>query len=240
MSEAAPTPRPARMGAGGHVAIALAVALLGFLLATQLRVQESLGERLAIERESDLARILSDLTARSDALLEEIVELRVRLAETRGSAAQEEVLLRNAREELDAVRILLGAVAVEGEGVTITIDDPDAALGPDVLLDVIQELRDAGAEAIEVNRVRVVAQTSFSGEPGAVRAGDRPLRRPYLVRAIGARATLAEAMRIPGGVVDSIESRPGASVRVREVARLRIAALHRPRPFSYARATTRR
>ena len=45
----------------GQIAIALTLALLGFLLATQLRSQQGLAQRLSIERESDLGQILSEI-----------------------------------------------------------------------------------------------------------------------------------------------------------------------------------
>lgn len=238
----APEAEPARnQRLGGQVAIALAVALVGFLLAVQLGTPGgAIGQRLAIEREADLVRILSDLSGRSDRLLEQIVELRVQLASAAGSAAQEEILIENARGELDALRVLLGIVPVEGEGIVITIEDPIASVGPDVIVDTLQELRDAGAEAIEINRVRVVASTAIAGETGALRAGGTPISAPYRIRAIGAQETLAEAMRIPGGVADSIRSRAGATILIEPEDRIRISSLHRVPTFTYARPVDRR
>lgn len=230
----------ARRGRPGHVAIAMTVALLGFLFATQLRVEEGIGERLAIEREEDLARILADLSSRSDQLLEEIVDLRVQLAEAAGSAEQEEVLIRNARGELEAIQVLLGTVPVQGEGIAVTIADPASAVGPEAIVDVLQELRDAGAEAIEVNRVRVVASTALGGPAGDLRIGGRPIRAPYRIFAIGGASTLAEAMRIPGGVVDSISSRDGAAIDIGRRSRIRIASLQALPRFTYARPSERR
>ena len=58
------------------------------------------------------------------------------------------------------LRILTGTVAATGPGVTLTIDDPDGSVTAATLLDGVEELRDAGAEAIEINdSVRVVAST---------------------------------------------------------------------------------
>ncbi|HEV2686346.1 MAG TPA: hypothetical protein VGW79_06880, partial [Actinomycetota bacterium] len=60
--------RSRRARARGQIAIALTLALLGFLLATQLRSQQGLAVRLSIEKESDLGQILTELTDRSDQL----------------------------------------------------------------------------------------------------------------------------------------------------------------------------
>lgn len=232
-----------RPRAAGHVAMAITVALVGFLLATQLRSvppSGAIGERLAIERETDLVRILSDLSARSDQLLEEIIELRVQLAAAAGSAAQDEILIENARGELRSLQILLGIVPVEGQGIVITIRDPLRSVGAEVLVDTIQELRDAGAEALELNGVRVVASTAIAGTPGDLAAGGEPIAPPFRIAAVGARQTLAEAMRIPGGIADSIRSRPGAAIDIAERETVRITSLHRIPTFTYARPSDRR
>lgn len=224
---------PARRG--GQVAIAATLALLGFVLAIQLRAQQGLAERLSVEREADLGRILSELTARSDQLLDEILDLRVRLERRAGSAEQQRALVDGARRELEALRILLGIVSVRGEGIAMTIEDPEGTVGPEILLDAVQELRDAGAEAIEVDGLRVVAGTAFSGRPGALTVGGTGVRAPYDIVAIGPAATLAEGMRIPGGVVDAVAARERASVRIRERGSVSILSTSSLPRFRYAR-----
>jgi len=224
----------------GQIAIALTLALLGFLLATQLRAQQGLTQRLGLERESDLGQILTTLTDRSDQLQSEIVDLRVKLAQASGTQAQQHALIDDARQQLQALQILLGLVPVRGPGVVMVFADPQGTIGPDVLLDAVQELRDAGAEAIEISSVRVVASTSFTGSPRAILVNGQPVRAPYQVTAIGPASTLAEAMRIPGGVVDSLAANSGASVRITEegsVSILHVAALPE---FVHARPTARR
>jgi uncharacterized protein YlxW (UPF0749 family) len=235
--DAAPeTPAPAGAArARGQIAIALTVALLGFLLATQLRAQQGLAQRLQIERESDLGQILTELQQRSDQLQDQIIDLRLQLERASSSATQERTLAQDARKQLEALRILLGVVAVEGPGITITVGDPRGTVGPDVLLDAIQELRDAGAESIDIDDVRVVARTAIGGRAGALTAGGTRLRAPYVVRAIGDPATLAEAMRIPGGVVDALGAREGASARIARASRVRITSTSPAPRSAYAR-----
>src|SRR5713101_496133 len=159
---------PGRARSRGQIAIALTLALLGFLLATQLRAQQGLAQRLSIERESDLGQILTQLTDRSDQLSSEIVDLRVKLAQASGTQAQQHALIDDARQQLQALQIVLGLVPVKGPGIDMVSSDPQGAIGPDVLLDTVQELRDAGAEAIEISGVRIVASTSFTGSPQAI------------------------------------------------------------------------
>jgi len=234
-----PTQRP-RIPLRGQVAIALTLALLGFLLATQLRAQQGLTQRLQIERESDLGEILTKLTDRSDQLSSEILDLQARLAQTSGSQAQRDVLLADARRQLQALQILLGLQPVHGPGIEMTFLDPRTTLGPEVLLDAVEELRDAGAEAIEVNGVRIVASTAFTGVAGGIVVGPTAVRAPYVVRAIGAASTLAEAMRIPGGVVDSLAAHSGASVRISEAGSVSILSVSVMPKFVHARPRARR
>ncbi len=225
----APPKRPA--------ALALVAALLGFLLATQFQAREGLRNRLAGEREEDLAQILADLGAASDRIQDEIVEIRIRLQGVRGSAEQERVLIEDAESRLDAVRILLGLVPVKGQGIVATISDPQGAVGPEVLLDAVQELRDAGAEAIEVNQVRIVASSAFQGTPGSVSISGRQINGPFEIVAVGGRDTLEEALRIPGGLADSVDVIQGASISIQQRDALKIASLHPAPRFTYATAT---
>ncbi|HVL88624.1 MAG TPA: DUF881 domain-containing protein [Actinomycetota bacterium] len=233
-----PRPRVPAVPRPGQIALALAVALLGFLLATQFRASEDLQGRLAGEREEDLALLLANLQQRSDALIEETVALRIELARAASSQDQERVLAENAARQLADLRMLLGLVKARGPGIEIVVADPEATVAADTLVDTVQELRDAGAEAIEINGVRVVAETSFSGSPGSIRVNRATsLRAPYQIRAIGHPQTMAEAMRIPGGVVDAVTARPAATIDITEHESMVIASLHPAPRFSYATPT---
>jgi uncharacterized protein YlxW (UPF0749 family) len=233
--ESSPTPVGERTKRrASQLPLAFVTALLGFLIATQFQAHEGLKTRLAGEREADLAQILSDLSVSSDQIQNEIVSLRVRLETARGSAGQEKVLLDNAKQQLDALRILLGLVGVHGPGVIATINDPDSTVGPEVLLDAVEELRDAGAEAIEINDTRIVASSAFAGTPGAITISGSRITAPYEISAVGGSETLSQALKIPGGVLDTIGSRQGAAILIVERREVKIASL-RPAPrFTYA------
>jgi uncharacterized protein YlxW (UPF0749 family) len=233
-------PPPRKIPLRGQIAIALTLALLGFLLATQLRSQQGLTQRLSIERESDLGEILTELTDRSDQLSSEILDLQARLAQTSGTQAARDALLKDARRQLQSLQILLGLVPVEGTGIVMTFQDPRSTISPDVFLDTVEELRDAGAEAIEVNGIRVVGSTAFTGSAGELLVGNQRVVAPYVLRAIGSSSTLAEAMRIPGGVVDSLAAHPGASVRISQSGSVNIVSVGAMPRFGYARPLTRR
>lgn len=226
-------PPPTSSRVGLRVASILACAVLGFLLVAQLQATEDLGERLDVEREEDLAQILADLSTQSDRLQEEITSLRLTLLAFENSAESEDLALQSLQRRLNELRILAGTVEVEGQGVRMTIDDPAGEMTQELLVDTVQELRDAGAEAIAVNDVRLVASSAFTTHNGKVLLEDGPLNPPIVINAIGPADTMAKALAIPGGAVDSLQSRPQVTAGVEVLEELTIPARPEPVPFVY-------
>jgi uncharacterized protein YlxW (UPF0749 family) len=171
--------------------------MVGFLLVAQVRTTEGLRDRLATEREEDLARILADLSRESDRLQSELTEGRLTLAAVQNSAQSDELALATLQRRLDDLRILAGVVPAEGQGVQLVVTDPDRLLLQDQLVDTVQELRDAGAEAIAVNGVRLIASSAFVTGQGRLLADGHPLDVPYRITAIGPAETMAKALTIP-------------------------------------------
>ncbi|MBW3601158.1 MAG: DUF881 domain-containing protein [Actinobacteria bacterium] len=218
-----------------RVALALAAALLGFLLVVQGLGGDGLGDRLEAEREEDLARILANLSTQSDRLQTEIARLRLQLQAFRSSAAQERLALRSLRERLATLQVLAGTVAVRGQGVRVTVRDPYGRVTQDQLVDTVQELRDAGAEAIAVSGARLVASSAFTTRDGRLFVDGRALTTPYRIEAVGSAATMADALAIPGGALDTLESRPRVDALVEQLAEVVIPARARPQRFVHGR-----
>jgi uncharacterized protein YlxW (UPF0749 family) len=105
------------------------------------------------------------------------------------------------------------------------------------MLDVINEMRAAGAEAIEVNgarqSVRIGVDTWVVGTPGSLTVDNKALSPPYSILAIGDPPTLAAAMNIPGGSEDSIK-RVGGKMSVQQSERIDVTTLRQPKPHQYA------
>ena len=98
----------------------------------------------------------------------------------------------------------------------------------------MQELRDAGAEAIAVNGRRVGGTTAFSHERDTVTVDGQPVQQPYEVLAIGDPATLEVGLRIPGGAVDTLDALDGTKVGVERRSEVRVPALEHPPAFKAA------
>lgn len=215
----------------GNILVGVLTLALGVALVAQVRTTQEAD--LSQLREADLIALLDDVTTRSNSLEDEITQLerdREQLTSGTGDAAAEEA----AMARLQSYQVLAGTVPVQGPGVTILVDDPDGTVTSSMLVDLIQELRDAGAEAIQVGEVRVVASSWVGITPdGQLTIEGIPLTSPYLVTAIGDSHTLAGAMAIPGGFNDSVR-RVGGDVSVLDSATLSIDALHEPDEPRYA------
>src|SRR5205085_7003456 len=84
--------------------------------------------------------------------------------------------------DLGRIRAWTGLDPIAGRGVEITVSgDIDAA----AVEDLLNELRNSGAEAIAIDDIRVIARTSVSGVPGSLDVDGFLLRDPFTVRAIG-------------------------------------------------------
>jgi uncharacterized protein YlxW (UPF0749 family) len=99
----------------------------------------------------------------------------------------------------------------------------------------VQELRDAGAEAVAVNDHRVGATSAFGERDGRLVLDGVTLSAPYTVAAIGPAATLEGGLQIPGGALDTLSSLRGVEVRLQRAARIVVPALARPPTFRVGR-----
>ena len=223
----------------GALAILLCV-VLGAAIVTQVRQNES-GDSLETARPADLLVLLDSLQQREAALNTEVNDLRRTLEQLQASGSSDAAAIENAQARLAARSILIGTVAATGPGVVLTITDTTPGVPAETMLDVINELRNAGAEAMEIRGtrdgqpvpVRVGVDTWMVGTPGALDVDGVTINPPYSVLAIGDPPTLAAAMNIPGGAMDSVE-RVGGTMVVQQAERVDVTALRQPKPRQYA------
>ena len=181
--------------------IGFVTAMFGLLLVVTLRgpADDELFENTT---ESDLVVLLDSLQQRLERLQLEEFELRTARSEIL-EGDKEEALART-QEQLFAMNVLNGTVAVSGPGVELRVQS-SGDIGYENLVAIVQELRDSGAEAIEINGVRLNGRSYFSkANGGAVRVNGIRIYPTFLIKAIGAPVTIETALTIPGGVADSI------------------------------------
>ncbi len=226
--------RPGR----GQLVVAVLLALLGFSAALQIRLTNTDGD-FSGQRRQDLVALLDSLSSATDRSESRIDELEETRDELLTSSQRRQAALEQGRSELDVLALLSGTVAATGPGITVTVTDPDGSVLAASMLNGIEELRDAGAEAIEVNdQVRVVASTSFTEVGDQIVVDDVTLRPPYVIDAIGSPQTLSEAMVFPGGFSDEVEELGGAA-SVEQLDVVRVDSLHKIEEPEYSQPTDR-
>lgn len=218
-----------------QLALAVALALVAMAVVVQVQSNQA-GERYEGMRRDDLVQLLDGLTQETERLATEVAELeRTREALQSGVDAQE-VARAEAKRRSDALAILAGTIPAVGPGVRITISAPAGRIKADLMLDAVQELRDAGAEVIEVNdSIRLVAQSWIADSGTGVVIDDRDVTLPIVIEAIGDPHALAESARFRGGLIYQVEgAKVGGSAVVEELELVEISSLHTPRPPRHA------
>ena len=192
---------------GPQLLVGIQLALRGFALALQVRSTRT-DPALEGARQSDLVRILDDVSERAERLQVESRTLESLLADLTSGTDKSRAALDDAQERTATLGILAGTVPAEGPGIQLTITGPREAVTSSMMLDTVQELRDAGAEAMQIadneTSVRVVAETHLADDADGIAVDGQLLSIPYRVLAIGDPRTLSAALDIPGGVLDTL------------------------------------
>ncbi|MFI5978161.1 DUF881 domain-containing protein [Streptomyces sp. NPDC051452] len=210
---------------------------LGFGLAVQVASNSDSDSALRGARQEDLVRILDELDSRTQRLQDEKQGLEKQSQELQSSSDQAAEARRQTAEKERQLGILAGTVAARGPGITMTIEDTKGTVQADMLLDAIQELRAAGAEAIQVNGVRVVANTYFTDSGKSVSVDGNKINAPYRFQVIGKPQDLEPALNIPGGVVQTLEKEQ-ATVTVERSDKIVVDALRQVKRPDYARSSS--
>lgn len=218
--------------------VALLLFGLGFGLAVQVASNSDSGSALRGARQEDLVRILDELDNRTQRLEDEKQGLEDQRTELENSSNQAAEARKQTVEKERQLGILAGTVAAQGPGITLTINDTKGTVKADMLLDAIQELRAAGAEAIQVNGVRVVASTYLSDSGKGVSVDGNKITQPYRFKVIGKPQDLEPALNIPGGVVQTLEKEQ-ATVTVERATKIIVDALRAAEQPDYARSSSR-
>ena len=230
----------------GELAVVVVCAIVGFLLAAQLRTVQLTGaaDAASAARLETLQDLYNELTAERDGLAEQVSQLQGELALYRDQAASGQAGSEALRAEVDQLEIAAGLTDVEGPGVTVILEDSSSAnltgdeadylIHDSDLLSVINELRSAGAEAISLNGERILATSEVRCTGAVVTVNGRRYAAPYIIFAIGDPDTLYSALTMRSGVAD-ILSQWGISVRVTASDLLLIPKYNGSIDYQYAR-----
>ena len=110
-------------------------------------------------------------------------------------------------EDLEESNMLLGKTDVTGEGVVLTLTNTDEyTITYSHLLELVNELRYAGAEAISINDVRIVMTEIVEVQVRMIVSGQR-VTSPYVVKAIGNQTYLSSTLSLKdSGFIDRYQA----------------------------------
>lgn len=206
--------KPAMRDLRSQLTIAAVAAILGLLVVVQLRGQTG-GSELQSKSAQELSSIVANMNDENDRLRAEIATLQNQLAELRTDRANGATSVDQLVSELGRIRAWAGLDPIAGRGVKITVNGEIDGAAVD---DLLNELRNAGAEAIAIEDLRVVARTAVSGVPGSLDVDGFLLRDPFTIRAIGKPETLVGSLTRVGGMIAQLSAtNPAATVDVQAV-----------------------
>lgn len=130
----------------------------------------------------------------------------------------------NVEAELKFANNLLGLTELSGRGVMVTLDDNKTVtldvlnistylVHQDDIIQIVNELRNAGAEAISINGQRIISTTGVVCDGNVIKINDTKIGAPYVIRAIGFPEALDGALSRPGGYLQLL-NRDGVVTKV--------------------------
>lgn len=205
-------------------AMTVVAAILGLLVVAQLRSQAA-DPGLSALSAQELTLVIANVNTRNEQLRAEVASLERQLTALTAARARGDSALGQLRSDLVALEAWGGLSAVIGPGVSIRVS---GEIGGEGIEDLLNELRNAGAEAIAVEDVRVVPGTVVYGEPGALSIENTPLLDAFEVRAIGSPQILTGTLTRAGGVIAQLGATyPDAAFSVTPLEAVSIPATER-------------
>lgn len=196
----------------GYLSIVLVSVILGLMLAMQFKVASN--PILSPTRQTEILAIeLKQIRQEKDNLANENRELKQKLNQAlSGLNPATDALV----EELTKAQAGAGLLPVKGPGLTVTLNDSVTALQPGEdpnqylihdkdLLTVVNELRGAGAEAIAINGLRLLATSEIRCAGTTILVNVTKIAPPFVISAVGDPDMLESSLKIKGGIVEYLE-----------------------------------
>lgn len=213
--------------------VAALCAMLAYAYVIQLNNTDLSYETMS---ETELTRLLSETSSQAQSLEERKNELTSQLTSLQEAADKEAQAEKIAQENEATSGILSGRLPAKGEGIIVRITqgtkkDIDAS----TMFNVIEELRNAGAEVIAINDVRVVTSTYVAETTAGLQCDGKMLSSPYTIKAIGDKANLQNAINMAGGVGSQLQVKFGATVTIELSDDVEITEVQSVSDYKYAK-----
>jgi uncharacterized protein YlxW (UPF0749 family) len=192
--------------------------MVGVLLVGQLRSQARPIELNSLTAQ-DLSALIETLSSRNSDLRAALLDASAQVRDYQLGGDRGESAVTVAREDLERIDAFAGLTPVKGPGVSLDIE---GSLDPIAVNDLINELRNSGAEAIAVDGVRITARSVAVQGPGALFIDGVEIGRHFTMQAIGSREGLLNSLNRPGGIISQLELFVAASIVATQEERLEL------------------
>ncbi|MEO8468897.1 MAG: DUF881 domain-containing protein [Chloroflexota bacterium] len=204
--------------------VAVVALILGVLVVAQIRSQ-SVNAGLASQTAQDLTLLVANLNTQNEELRGEVSALERQLATLSDSRSRGEGAAGQLRDDLDRIQAWAGLRAVTGPGISVRISGDIDGQGAE---DFLNELHNAGAEAIAIDGVRVVPGSVVAGPVGALSVENAALGASFEIRAIGSPQILTGSLTRAGGIIAQLAvAFPSLTVSVTPLDSVAIPATER-------------
>ncbi len=191
-----------------NIAMTVVCILLGIMLALQYKSinynqsMASFDNKRVDELKDDLIKLNEQKSSLQDKLKELEKDNQTYANAKAGDSAAAQLL----KDDLNKAKIFAGLLDVKGKGIIVTLDNNGfiQVLDSDIL-DIVNELRSAGAQAISVNDERIVAMTEIREAGQYIMINGRPNKAPFIIKAISDPDGTERAITMIGGVVEMLE-----------------------------------
>ncbi len=229
------------------VVIGILCVLLTFGIVLQIRTVQN---NVNISDPSYADNALRDEVLKSkekyDNAFEELEKVNKELEKYRSKVTENDSTAAQKEEELKKDNAILGLNEVTGNGVVITMRDNQNAsvssigVGENIsdylvheidLLDIVNELKNAGAIAISINGQRLIPTTSINCAGNITRVNGEIVGTPFIIKAVGGSF---ETLERPGGYIDYLRNEYGLDITVKPQSNLTVEKYNGAISFKYA------
>lgn len=227
-----------------YISIAFVCIVLGIMLSTQFRTVKK-GGAVTIQRAEELTNQLKQVQSERDALRKQVNDLETKVNSYEQSSSKSSAVNQALKNDVEKYKELAGLSDVQGPGVIVTINDSKQTIQPgqdpnlflvhdEDLLKVANELKAAGAEALSLNDQRLISTSEIRCVGPTVNVNSIRFAPPYVFKAIGDPDTLEAALKLKGGVVDTL-STWGIEVNIKKSDKILIKKYDGLIRFKYAK-----
>lgn len=219
---------------GAQLAISLICVLLGFMISIQYKSvrRNTALSNTQFQRADELQALLNKEKEKNENLYKQLLQYEKDLNEYQKEAAESSGQAKALLKQLYNAQVLAGMTDVEGPGVIVTLSDSKVKnegetkidenyfiIHDDDILMVINELADAGAEAISINDERLIATSEIRCAGNTVSVNNNRYGTPFVIKAIGNPETLESGLNIRSGAVEILRQW-GIDITVKKVDKM--------------------